>query len=110
MRLFPSQEFMWTNNRQAVELAQLSCSKTALEEAPIIRHNRQQVQKQARLKHDSIPRAQCCETCCENRDQAENRRGCRCTVSFLDSTGVRHTVMNDADSLFEAAVLAIGCV
>ena len=30
-----------------------------------------------------------------------------CRVSYLDTQGVRHTVEVDADSLYEAAVLAI---
>jgi hypothetical protein len=31
----------------------------------------------------------------------------RCVVSYLDTSGIRHAVEVEADSLFEAAVLAI---
>lgn len=35
------------------------------------------------------------------------RRMANCVVSYLDTSGIRHTVEVDATSLYEAAVLAI---
>jgi hypothetical protein len=38
---------------------------------------------------------------------AKLRRMARCIVSYLDISGLRHTVEVDAESLYEAAVLAL---